>query len=457
MAKIRALLAIWILTCGLLLGGTAVSAEGLIQAQLSASASAVRKGETVELVLSLSGLEDLTTGLYSIQGTLDYQQTLFQDPSPEDFIPLNGWENPQYNPENRQFVVIRRNGDVVGGPVLKITLTAKEELTPAQAQVSIQGLSASEGKDDLFPPNAQVTLSAVSQAGSSETVADSSSLPTIPAGEEQPAIELEEVLPEQQPEQETGSEQDKESSVHQHQVEQPQEDGLSGTAVFLLSAGAAVILAAVGLVLLRKKKGSRGKKILSALIVLAAAATLTTGSVYAFGSKGDLNGDGKVDYADVHLLQKHLIGLTVLPHEKQNGADLNYNGRLSVTDLALLIQKVEQKLDYQVTLTPTLDQMYYEKQQEIQLKFSAWVSHGEKLQSVTINQTQYDVEATEDGAYLIRLQAADTPGIQTLRFTQATLSGGQKVPLDVTETIGVLKSVPHVEGFWRRNRPTPPR
>lgn len=114
MAKIRALLAIWILTCGLLLGGTAVSAEGLIQAQLSASAPAVRKGETVELVLSLSGLEDLTTGLYSIQGTLDYQQTLFQDPSPEDFIPLNGWENPQYNPENRQFVVIRRNGDVVG-------------------------------------------------------------------------------------------------------------------------------------------------------------------------------------------------------------------------------------------------------------------------------------------------------------------------------------------------------
>lgn len=447
MAKIRALLAIWILTCGLLLGGTAVSAEGLIQAELSASAPAVRKGETVELVLSLSGLEDLTTGLYSIQGTLDYQQTLFQDPSPEDFIPLNGWENPQYNPENRQFVVIRRSGDVVGGPVLKITLTAKEELTPAQAQVSIQGLSASEGKDDLFPPNAQVTLSAVSQAGSSETVADSSSLPTIPAGEEQPAIKLEESLPEQQPEQETGSEQDKESSVHQHQVEQPQEDGLSGTAVFLLSAGAAVILAAVGLVLLRKKKGSRGKKLLSALIVLAAAATLTTGSVYAFGGKGDLNGDGKVDYADVHLLQKHLIGLTVLPHEKQNGADLNYNGRLSVTDLALLIQKVEQKLDYQVTLTPTLDQMYYEKQQEIQLKFSAWVSHGEKLQSVTINQTQYDVEATEDGAYLIRLQAADTPGIQTLRFTQATLSGGQKVPLDVTETIGVLKSVPHVEGF----------
>ena len=124
MAKIRALLAIWILTCGLLLGGTAVSAQETIQAQLSAGAPAVRNGEKVELVLSLSDLESLTAGLYSIQGTLDYHPALFQDLSPEDFTPLNGWENPEYNPENRQFVLIRRSGDAAGGPVLKITLTA---------------------------------------------------------------------------------------------------------------------------------------------------------------------------------------------------------------------------------------------------------------------------------------------------------------------------------------------
>ena len=449
MAKIRALLAIWILTCGLLLGGTAVSAQETIQAQLSAGAPAVRNGEKVELVLSLSDLESLTAGLYSIQGTLDYHPALFQDLSPEDFTPLNGWENPEYNPENRQFVLIRRSGDAAGGPVLKITLTAKEELTPGQTQVSIRELSASEGKEDLFPLDAQAALSAVVQVDSWEPAADSPQLPTIPAGEGQPHADPEGVLPEQQPEQETASsEQDKESSVHQHPTEQPREDGLSGTAVFLLCAGGAAAIAAVGLVLLKKKKGSgRGKKLLSALIVLTAAATLTAGGVYAFGGKGDLNGDGKVDYADVHLLQKHLIGWTVLPHEKQNGADLNYNGRLTVTDLALLIQAVEQKLDYQVSLIPALDQVYYEKQQEIQLKFSAWVSHGEKLQRVTINQTQYPVEPMEEGAYLVRLQAADTPGVQTLRFTQATLSGGQQVALDVTETIGVLKSAPEITDF----------
>ena len=183
MAKIRALLAIWILTCGLLLGGTAVSAQETIQAQLSAGAPAVRNGEKVELVLSLSDLESLTAGLYSIQGTLDYHPALFQDLSPEDFTPLNGWENPEYNPENRQFVLIRRSGDAAGGPVLKITLTAKEELTPGQTQVSIRELSASEGKEDLFPLDAQAALSAVVQADSWEPAADSPQLPTIPAWE----------------------------------------------------------------------------------------------------------------------------------------------------------------------------------------------------------------------------------------------------------------------------------
>lgn len=459
MAKIRALLAIWMFLCGLLLGTTAVSAQETIQTELSAGVSTIRKEEEIEFTLSLTGYENLKTGLYSLQGTLDYDPALFQDPSQEDFIPLNGWESLQYNPENRQFVLIRRSGDMAGGAVLRLTLTAKQELSPTQTQVGIQSLSVSQGTEDLFPPDAQVTLQTVTQPVLPDTSPDAQqTLQTLPqeggqtqssAGQEtssQPEV----VLPEGQEEQETFQQTDKELSVHPHQSQgvQDEKEGLPGIAVLLLCVGGAAAVAVVGLVLLKKKKGSGpGKKLLSALVVLTAAAALTAGGVYAFGGKGDLNGDGTVDYADVHLLQKHLIALTVLPEEKQNGADLNYNGKLTVTDLALLIQKVEQTLDYQVTITPALEQAYYEKQQEIQLKFSAQVSHGEKLQSVTINQTPYQVEPVEDGSYLVKLQAADTPGLQTLRFTQATLSGGQQVALDVTETIGVLKSAPEIKDF----------
>ncbi len=150
MAKIRALLAIWMFLCGLLLGTTAVSAQETIQTELSAGVSTIRKEEEIEFTLSLTGYENLKTGLYSLQGTLDYDPALFQDPSQEDFVPLNGWESLQYNPENRQFVLIRRSGDMAGGPVLSLTLTAKQELSPTQTQVGIQSLSVSQGTEGAF-------------------------------------------------------------------------------------------------------------------------------------------------------------------------------------------------------------------------------------------------------------------------------------------------------------------
>ena len=180
--------------------------------------------------------------------------------------------------------------------MLKITLTAKEELTPAQAQVSIQGLSASEGKDDLFPTRMpQVTLSAVSQAGSSETVADSSSLPTIPAGEEQPAIKLEESLPEQQPEQETGS------GAGQRIFRSPTSSGTASRGWAVRHSGIPSQCRSCGHPCRsgtgtadKEKRKQREKTTFRPDCLTRLQQRLTTGSVYAFGGKGDLNGDGKV-------------------------------------------------------------------------------------------------------------------------------------------------------------------
>lgn len=55
MAKIRALLAVWIITCGLLLGSTTVSAAEVGEPGLSAGDAFVRKGQEITFVFSLEG------------------------------------------------------------------------------------------------------------------------------------------------------------------------------------------------------------------------------------------------------------------------------------------------------------------------------------------------------------------------------------------------------------------
>lgn len=447
MAKIRTLLAVWIITCGLLLGSTTVSAAEVGQPGLSAGDTFVRKGQEVTFVFSLEGYREISTGIQALQGSLTYDPEVFQAPSQEDLVLLNLWENLQYNSNNGQFSAVRRSGDTAGGDVLQITLTAKEDLPAKDTYVAIRELSVSEGKEDLFPIDVQIELSAVSSAVAAEPENQPQQLETIPAGEQSSS-------PENNPEsQEQGqsphlTEEEKEETLHQHAPEaaEPENQSPSGMLIFFLCAGGAALMVLV-LLLLKKKKG-KGMKLFTAVIALAAVTTFATGSVYALGYKGDLNGDGQVDYADLSLLQRHLIALEPLLKEKQSTADLNLDGELTVTDLALLIQKIEQELDYQVSVTSSMERLYYEKGEEVVWKFSGTVSHGGVIQSATVNGVEYPVQlgATE-GEYLLSLQAADTPGLQTFRLTQVKLTGGQEIKAEATQQIDVLKDVPELESF----------
>ena len=76
-----------------------------------------------------------------------------------------------------------------------------------------------------------------------------------------------------------------------------------------------------------------------------AAATLS------FSVKGELNGDGKIDYNDVNLLQYHLINQQQLSEDALKNADINSDGAITVTDLSLLLKKVEKNLDYNIVLS----------------------------------------------------------------------------------------------------------
>ena len=52
--------------------------------------------------------------------------------------------------------------------------------------------------------------------------------------------------------------------------------------------------------------------------------------------KGDINGDGKIDFRDSDLLTAHMLGLEILTGDSFEAADINGDGLADVLDLAEL-------------------------------------------------------------------------------------------------------------------------
>lgn len=452
MGKIRALLAAAVTVCGLLWGSVEVNAADVSGMEITSTADSVRKGQVIEFTFALDGYSDIRSGVNALKGTLEYDSAVFEKVSREDFQTVNSWEKLFYNPDNGQFVLINRAGSTEEEEVFRLRLTAGRSIPEGDVSVSVKELSVSEGKEDFMPADASFTLSAVAE------------YPDTDHGQtdgEQPAPDEEEMTPdnEQTEEGADSAETDPFVSAEEEAAqngggeEKAEENVKAGdTLAGLLPAAGALAGSAVligVLVFLRKKRKLSGRaKILAGVAACAGAAVLAAGSAWAFPGKGDLNDDGSTDYTDVELLEKHLIGLELLPEGRQRAADMNSDGKLTVTDLSLLIRRIEKTVDYEVKLSSATERFYYEKQEQAELKFYAEVSHDVRIEKVTVNGQEYGAE-TEGGSslYTVRPDVGETSGVKEFHITEVQLEGGQRVKTDYTEKTDVLKSMPQVDEF----------
>lgn len=154
MRKIRALAMAFYIVCGLLWSGTEALAAESGKLESESGAETVRGGEQLTLVFSLDGYDEITDGINAVKGSLQYDPAFFEDIEAADFETLSGWENLYYNPDNGQFVLMKRGGSTESEQLFRMTLTARGTLPAGGGQVEITDLSVSEGKEDLFPSGA---------------------------------------------------------------------------------------------------------------------------------------------------------------------------------------------------------------------------------------------------------------------------------------------------------------
>lgn len=492
MKRMRRLLGAVFLALTLCGGWTTAGAAELDRGVLQVSQGWVRKGETVDVTFSLDGARDIQDGINVLMGTLTYNQAVFQPLTAADIAAAADWDDVYYNPDTGRLLVISRAGDRDGGEVFRFKLKANASLSPAETAIAFSEVQASEGQGDLQPDAAQVPVQVISDqvssgggnppaAGNGDAAAENAgqapsagtpaptALPavtpvptagtaaggTAPQATTRPGAtampdEAAEPTPTPAPiatptaaPAATAAPATQESAPALGIDEVPPRDRTG----FLIAGG--IVLLILLLVLLATRKGWLGRKagrILAALLAVGLIAVVCGGIVYGLQKKGDLNDDSQVDYADVAIFARHLVGLDSMDTPQRLAADMDSDGQLTATDLALLIRAVEKTVRYEVTLTSAAENRFFEKNQPAQLTFQAQVTYDAAITDVVVNGRSYPVERSGN-LYTLTLDSGAAAGVLPCRFTAVTLAGGQEVAVDFTENIEVLKDIPRVEQY----------
>lgn len=411
-----------------------------INTTLSTESQQVKAKDTVVLKVKLEGLNDIKYGVNAYKATLRYDDNIFEKVGETDFKTINNWEGLRYNPNTGEFVVYKRAGITEGEDIVDISLKIKEDVKASKTKVELVDVVASEGKKDLFVQNTEENEDAIVNIDIVEEQKNQNNKPTT------------------NPNDTTGDTAGDTTDEGQAQ-KTPSKLPNTGDNFILLFIlfGIEVIVVVVGVARFKEKiKNRKNKMYMStvlALILTAQFIGTVYGAVSTFSKKGELNFDGGIDYADVSLLVSHLANIHHLDEGKTaekaketlENADMNSDGKITVTDLSILIQKIENKLDYEVTILDfTVNNNYPQKDEEITLSFKYDANYDATIKSVFINSQEYEISQNDqDGKYEVKVNVGNTSGKKEYKIEKVKLHNEKFIEIekDNTVNIDVLKQI----------------
>lgn len=452
--------------------------------------------EIITLTVKLNHLQEMEGGLYAYKGKIQYDKDVFYEVEEKDFLTKNSWTNLKYNKRNNEFVVIKKSPLTNPEDMLQINLKVKSNAKAGNSNIEIVNQTTSDGKNDIKMDHLKINIKVIQEENNNNQTGDNhnsgsgnhnSSLGnnnnqsesfgtalgenTLYFGNNGSAAKdhNSEVIANIGSDDNTNLENnnsteenaddlfhdestsDIEQNENQNIEEQQEELPKKGLGNFRFIIWIIVIVIIIILIyFIMKHRKIKNKKIIGIILVLAFLAPIigTTYAVIRDGAqKGELNGDGIIDYSDVELMQKHLIELENLPSEKLENADFNHDRKITVTDLTLLIKKIENKREYVVELENISTNNYYpNKNQEIEVSFIANINYEDVfIKKVVINETEYDVDTSNGRKYTFKYHVGDKAQKKNLKFSKVILSSNEEVKVDNNLAISVLKEIPYID------------
>lgn len=396
----------------------------------------------------------------AVEGVIEYNKNVFNELSKEDLEILNDWSFLEYNKDNGKFIAVNKSGSGKK-EAISVNLTVKEGAKAGDTDVSIQVVT-SDGRKDVKSEKKSETIKVVKNE---DVVAGDPSLPenkkedlsnnkvNSTTTEKTMNIERDNVP------------NNKYNSINNNKPEDsplleklPVDSGNSGNSgrnwVYILIIFLIIIVCYIFYKCNKENKDKLIKLIKNSSknnLILLAGIIILGGSigVFAFSMpSGDVNNDDTVDYLDISLLEKHLIGLKDLPSEAQKIADMNSDGYLTVTDLVSMLHKVEDKIDYNVNISNNGSVNYYpNKGENIKLSFLADVTNEGIVKKVVIDNEEIDVTPLDGKIYSFNRKVKDVSGVEEFKLSHVILDNNKKIKVNYTEKVDVLKDKPYITDY----------
>ena len=441
----------------LILINTMSYASTNVELGLTATSQKLYAEDTVVFTLELNNMQEVKKGINAVKAKLEYDKDIFEEVKEIDFKTLNGWEGLQYNKNTNEFTMYKKAGTTSEEDIVEISLKVKKEIKADIANFKVTDIMLSEGKEDILQDGEKTNLKIniiEEQEPGDNNPGDNNPGDNNP-GDNNPG------------DNNPGDNNSGNNNSSENDNLMPDKLPQTGQNYMILFAVLTLeVLLSVNAVYFGKKFFKSKKQKMIIIMILASILLIQfVGTVYGavtyFSQKGELNGDGAVNYADVNLLVSHLVHIKSLDDGKSKeeaeiilqNADMNNDAKITVTDLSLLIQKIENKLEYEVTMSQiSVSNFYPTKNEEITLSFDAEANYEAVIKSITMNGKEYELVRNEanQNLYEIKINVGDISGVKEYRFEKATLTNEKTAKLDYSIKVDVLKSIPKIIN-WRQS------
>ena len=407
---------------------TTILAKQSLNAQTTSNKTSIVPNDNIEVTLKFTDFVEIEKGLNAYKSTIQYDKNIFEELTEANFSSRNNWERLKYNANNNEFIAINRQGITKPSDLLTITFHVKKNAPTIDTEIKFNNIVTSNGKGDISVSNSAVNISIVKDYSEEKpnNTPNTPNKPTPPSNNQTP-------------------ETPKKTSKRKY------------LPIFILIS---IIELSLIYIFIKRRKDEEDKNnqesknhnyLIIAAISLASIQFVGSVSAYIFDytKMGELNGDSVVNYLDVDILENHLIAAQKLASKYFEYADMNFDKKITVTDLSLLLQKCEKTLTYKAEIKGTkTDKTIYEKNETATIYLTVETSYEATIKSILINNQSYNVKKENNAnLYSFKLNVLNIAGSREFIVKEITLNNNQKIKTNYSIKLEVLKDIPKITDY----------
>lgn len=416
-----------------------------------------KEGEEFVVSINLSDKKDENSGINVYSMRIDYDKSIFEPLSKNDFKSLGEWNDVIYNPENGMFTSVNGAGAKSSDDVVEVTFKVKEGSKAQKTDIKVSDIKVSANGEEIPYEDKKLTVDVIQKdLLPGDTINSSENNNEVASEENRDLLDIADII------------------------------ALSGITLLIVGQVIFIVLIKKGaikhsFVVTNKKTSLLALKIaiiMEACILLG----ITTRVVYNFNNSNmninEVNHEdnGGITNSKIEEMQKALIQLESKPNNKMDG-NINdeikepENGKVENTaeeseekpsdesvekpsdeptekppSIGDIEEEVDKEYEDKVKKTTIVDlkyNYYPEKNSVLELLFT--IDQDVVVDKLVIDNVEYLAKKVGNREFKVQLTSAKEAGVQEFHITELKISPDYKKTVDKVVQIDVLKERPQVE------------